>query len=61
MIGIKTKHIELNEEGNWYNTTGTMPTREELKSKEWIPTYFYIQTREEITKMDDESSCFFLL
>ena len=45
----KTKHIELND--RWYETDGTMPTREELESHEWIPTYFYLQTHEEILEM----------
>ena len=48
----KTKHVELKD--NWYYTEGTIPTREELESGEWIPTYFYIQIRGEITEMDDD-------
>lgn len=49
MMRTKTKHIELN--GNWYNTSGTMPTREELESHEWIPTYFYLQACGEILEL----------
>ena len=45
----KTKHIELKD--NWYDTDGTMPTREELESQEWIPTYFYLQSRGEILEL----------
>lgn len=45
----KTKHIELKD--NWFDTDGTMPTRKELESQEWIPTYFYLQTRGEIFEL----------
>lgn len=45
----KTKHIELKD--NWYDTDGTMPTRKELESQEWIPTYFYLQSRGEILEL----------
>lgn len=48
----KTKHIELND--RWYETDGAMPTRKELESREWIPTYFYLQSRGEILELIED-------